>query len=111
MMQATTDHHLQMSFRALGDPTRRAILLHLRTQEMTISEVVEQFDLTRTAVRKHITILEEGELIKVTQRGKERVTELNPVGLKPAIEWFDFFNEFWDAKLDALKTAVEKNNP
>jgi len=106
-MDINTD--LQLSFRALGDPTRRAILMHLRQQEMTITEVVDHFELTRTAVRKHLTILEEGDLISVSQRGKERITQLNPDGLKSTFEWFDEFSNFWDSRLNALKDAVEKS--
>jgi len=76
---------------------------------MTISEVVDTFDLTRTAVRKHLTILEEGCLITVSPRGKERVSQLNPAGLGTATEWLSYFDQFWDEKLNTLKIAVEKN--
>jgi len=107
-------YDIQQSFRALGDPTRRQILQKLCLEEMTISEVVAEFDLTRTAVRKHLTILEEGSLITLTQRGKERVTRLNPAGLKKTADWFSYFDQFWDTALGSLKTAVEadhkKNN-
>ncbi len=103
--------NLQPSFRALSDPTRRAILRQLCQEELTITEVVDKFDLTRTAVRKHLTILEEGNLITVTPRGKERVTRLNPEGIKSTAEWFNYFDQYWDTALDSLKSAIEKNNP
>lgn len=102
---------LQASFRALGDPTRRQILMELGQKDLTITEVVEKFDLTRTAVRKHLTILEEGDLITVTPRGKERVTRLNPQGIKSTAEWFNYFDQYWDAALNSLKKVVETNNP
>lgn len=102
---------LQASFRALGDPTRRQILMELGREDLTITEVVERFDLTRTAVRKHLTILEEGNLITVTPRGKERVTQLNPGGLKSTAEWFNYFDQYWDTALHSLKNAVERDNP
>lgn len=98
---------LQPAFRALSDPTRRAILLQLREADLTISEVVDQFELTRTAVRKHITILEEGDLITVTPRGRERITRLKPQGVKPIADWFNYFDQFWDNALGSLKNAVE----
>ena len=100
---------LQPSFRALADPTRRAILKQLCRKELTISEVVDKFDLTRTAVRKHLTILEEGNLITLTPRGKERITELNPAGVQTVADWFDFFDQFWDSRLDLLKNAIESD--
>lgn len=100
---------LQASFRALADPTRREILRQLSEEELTITEVVEKFDLTRTAVRKHLTILEEGRLITVTPRGKERVTQLNPQGIKKTADWFSFFDQFWDTALGSLKSAIESD--
>lgn len=102
--------NLQSAFRALGDPTRREILRQLCQEELTITEVVGRFDLTRTAVRKHITILEEGNLITVTPRGKERVTSLNPKGVQSTAEWFSYFDQYWDTALDSLKSAIEKDN-
>ncbi|MGH1357506.1 MAG: ArsR/SmtB family transcription factor [Burkholderiaceae bacterium] len=98
---------LQSSFRALGDPTRRAILMRLSQNDMTITEVVDSFDLTRTAVRKHLTILEEGQLITLTSRGKERVSKLNLAGIKSTADWFNYFDQFWDSALGSLKSAVE----
>jgi len=104
------NQNLQPSFRALGDTTRRAILCQLCQQELTISEVVDKFDLTRTAVRKHLTILEEGNLITITPRGKERVTKLNPQGVQATAEWFNYFDQFWDTALHSLKDAIEAGN-
>lgn len=104
------NQNLQSSFRALGDPTRRQILMELAREDLTISEVVEIFDLTRTAVRKHLTILEEGNLITVTPRGKERVTRLNPKGLKSTADWFSYFDQYWDSALGSLKKAIERDN-
>lgn len=103
--------NLQSSFRALGDSTRRQILMELSREELTISEVVDKFDLTRTAVRKHLTILEEGNLITVTPRGKERVTCLNQAGLKATVDWFKYFDQYWDTALGSLKAAIESDAP
>ena len=101
---------LQPSFRALADPTRREILRQLCNQELTIKEVVEKFELTRTAVRKHLTILEDGHLITVTPRGKERVTQLNPEGIKKTADWFNYFDNYWDTALGSLKNAIESDH-
>jgi len=104
------DQSLQSSFRALGDPTRRQILMELCQEEMTITEVVDKFELTRTAVRKHLTILEEGNLITVTPNGKQRITRINPTGIKLTADWFNYFDQFWDTALSSLKHAVESDN-
>lgn len=104
-------HNPQLSFRALSDSTRLEILRQLSQEELTITEVVDKFDLTRTAVRKHLTILEEGKLITITPKGKERVSKLNPIGFKSASNWFNYFDQYWDSALDSLKNAIEKDTP
>ncbi len=98
---------LQGAFRALSDPSRRQILLHLSRREMTIGEVAAHFQMTRAAVKKHLTVLEEGRLISVHVRGRERVNRIEPAGLAPVADWLAYFDRFWDQRLDALKDAVE----
>ncbi|PCJ95084.1 MAG: transcriptional regulator [Hyphomicrobiales bacterium] len=100
----------QGAFRALADPTRRQILMHLSQQDMTIAQVSERFDMTRGAVRKHLGILEEGHLISVQVQGRERVNRLEPSGMKSATKWLSYFSQFWDDKLGALGTAIEAEN-
>ena len=104
------NQNLQSSFRALGDPTRRQILMDLGQKDLTIAEVVEKFDITRTAVRKHLSILEEGDLITITPKGKERISRLNPEGLKSTADWFNYFDHYWDTALGSLKIAIEGEN-
>ena len=101
-------HEAQGAFRALADPTRRDILLLLSEEDMTIGEVVEHFDITRAAVKKHLTVLEEGALISVHASGRERINRLEPLGLKSVAEWLSYFNQFWDERLQALRVAIEK---
>jgi len=98
---------IQDSFRALADPTRRTILMHLSAREMTIGEVAGHFDMTRAAVKKHLSVLQAGNLISVRVRGRERVNRLEPMGLKSVSDWFDYFNRFWDQRLNKLKTIIE----
>ncbi len=102
---------LQPTFRALADPTRRDILMMLADQELTIAEVAENFDMTRGAVKKHLTILQEGQLISVTKQGREAINALNPNAIRPAVDWLRYFETFWDDKLAGLKAAVESDLP
>ncbi|AZV78976.1 ArsR family transcriptional regulator [Parasedimentitalea marina] len=102
-------HQPQSAFRALSDPTRRDILRLLTQQDMTIAEVTDQFDITRPAVKKHLTILQEGNLIQVQAKGRERVNSLNPAGMAPVLDWLEYFNTFWDDRLSSLKTIIEKD--
>ncbi len=97
----------QGAFRALSDPTRRQILMHLSHADMTIGEVAGHFDITRGAVKKHLTILQQGRLISVHTSGRERINRLEPEGLKAAVDWLNYFSQFWDDKLDKLKHTIE----
>lgn len=102
-------HHDQSVFRALADPTRRDILRMLRTQDLTIAEVAQNFDMTRAAVKKHLTVLSDGGLISVTTQGRERINSLNPSGIQPVLDWLGIFDEFWTDRLAALKAAIEED--
>ena len=99
----------QMGFRALADPTRRKILQLLAKNDMTIGEVADNFQMTRAAVKKHLTILNEGNLISVQVDGRSRLNTLNTDGLKQVFDWFGYFNTFWDNRLETLKTEIEKD--
>ena len=97
----------QNTFRALADPTRRQILMHLSTGDKTIAQVCDNFEMTRAAVKKHLTILQQGDLISVKAKGRERINHLEPMALKSVASWLEYFNQFWDEKLSDLKSAVE----
>ncbi len=99
----------QLAFRALSDPTRRNILKMLAAQDMTIADVSGHFDMTRAAVKKHLTVLSDGGLITVKTRGRERINSINPQGFAPVLNWFEYFDSFWNDRLDSLKTAIEKD--
>ena len=98
----------QPVFRALSDPTRRQILLHLADDDLSIGDIANRFDITRAAIKKHLVILEEGDLIASHPEGRERINSLKPAGLKSAFEWLGFFDRFWDSKLADLRSAVEQ---
>jgi DNA-binding transcriptional ArsR family regulator len=99
----------QQGFRALADPTRRGILQLLAGNAMTIAEVAENFDMTRAAVKKHLTILQDGNLISVETVGRSRLNTLNPDGLRLVNDWFGYFDSFWDGHLNTLKSEIEKD--
>ena len=98
---------IQDSFKALADPTRRMILMHLGAKDMTIGELTDRFDMTRAAVKKHLNILENGKLISVHKKGRERINRLEPKSLKPVSDWLNYFERFWDERLNALNNAIE----
>lgn len=110
MQQHENLESIQSAFRALADPTRRDILTKLTEKDMTIGEIATHYPVTRAAVKKHLTILEEGKLITVQISGRERINHLQPMALKSANDWFNQFSQFWDTRLAALKNAVETDN-
>ncbi len=104
----TPPHPTVAAFKALGDPTRQQILLLLSAKEMSIADVADQFDMSRTGVKKHLNLLEKGRLIRVRTQGRERYNALNKEGFKEMENWLRYFDQFWNSKLAALKTAAEK---
>ncbi len=99
----------QPTFRALADPTRRDILKLLATQDMTIADVSGHFDMTRAAVKKHLSVLSDGGLITVEAQGRTKINRINPTGFAPVLNWFEFFDTFWDDRLTTLKSVIEKD--
>lgn len=77
---------------------------------MTIAQVSDNFDMTRAAVKKHLTVLSDGGLITVRTRGRERVNALNPEGFLPIRDWLSFFDQFWDDRLSDLKSTIEQEH-
>ena len=96
------------AFKALGDPTRQQIMALLAGQDMTIGQVVDHFDMTRAGVKKHMKLLEAGQLITVKAEGRERINSLNHEGFKSIMQWIAYFDQFWDDRLDALASLIEQ---
>lgn len=98
----------QPVFRALADPTRRAIIEMLAESPRPIGAIAAEFDVTRPAIAKHLRILAEGGIIVTETKGRERINRLNPRALKTAADWLNYFDRFWDARLAKLKKVVEE---
>ena len=99
----------QSAFRALADPTRRSILMLLSSEDMSIGEVASRFDVSRSAIQKHLAILQEGELISVRTEGRERINHLEPDTLRAVSDWLAYFDAYWDHRLADLKRAIEND--
>jgi DNA-binding transcriptional ArsR family regulator len=100
-------------WKALSDPTRRAILDLLRTGPRTTTEIVEYFpDMTRHAVMKHIDVLREASLVMTREDGRRRINTLNVVPIRQIYErWVGPFAELWSSTLLRLKDDVENKKP
>lgn len=97
-------------FRALADPTRRAIIERLSKSRHAVSELVEPFDMSMAAVSKHLGILENAGIITREKRGRERICSLSPDALKDARDWIARYSQFWDERLDALDAALKEQS-
>ncbi|MEL7134842.1 MAG: metalloregulator ArsR/SmtB family transcription factor [Pseudomonadota bacterium] len=99
---------LNQTFRALADPTRRAMLESLRTGPKTIGALAEPLDITFAATSKHLGILEQADLIRREKSGRERICHLQPGHLQRAQAWLETHAAFWASALDALETALKE---
>jgi DNA-binding transcriptional ArsR family regulator len=93
-------------FRAVADPTRRAVLEYLLGRPHGVNELAEYFDVSRPAISKHLRILKDARVVRERREGRNRIYELNPAGLNALREYFD---RFWSQALDAFKHEVEKS--
>lgn len=100
------EYDLNQVFRALADPTRRAILDRLAAGEATVSHLSGPFPLSFAAISKHLGVLEHAGLVTREARGRERVCRINPAALENAQVWLDFHERFWTSRMNALEAEV-----
>jgi DNA-binding transcriptional ArsR family regulator len=108
-MQSDT---LSSVFRALADPTRRAILARLAEGDLTVGELAAPFSMSQPAISRHLKVLQRAGLISRTPRATARLSHLEGDRLREATEWLARYQEFWDEsyeRLDALLAALQKN--
>ena len=96
-------------WKALSDPTRRAILDLLRKGPKTTTEIVEAFPkMTRHAVMKHIDVLRDAALINTREEGRRRINSLNAVPIRQIYErWMGPFSELWSSTLLRVKDDLD----
>src|SRR5262245_30243379 len=95
------------AFRAIADPTRRAILDRLRAGPANAGTLAADFRSSRPAVSKHLRVLREARLVVDTKVGRERVYAVNPVPLQSVAGWLEGYRAFWQASLTRLKRNLE----
>src|SRR6478736_956662 len=95
-------------FQGLADPTRRQILNMIAHKSLNVNSVAENFDVTRTAIYKHLKILSECGLIVIQQQGRERICEAKVEKLDEVTDWVDQYRKIWTARFDSLDSYLEK---
>jgi len=91
-------------FKAIADPTRRDIFhaLVFATSALSITQISNQFEISRQGVTKHIKTLEDAGLVYIDAQGRERFCNANAKPLKEVNKWIKFYEQFWDDKLGNL---------
>jgi DNA-binding transcriptional ArsR family regulator len=103
MAPERTHDRLTSTFAALADPTRRAILAHLRCGEASVTELAEPFKMSLPAVSKHLKVLEDAGLITRGRAAQWRPCRIHPARLKDVADWVENYRLAWEQKFDRLE--------
>jgi DNA-binding transcriptional ArsR family regulator len=99
---------LSITFAALADPTRRAILARLASGKCSVTELAEPFDMSMPAVSKHLRVLERAGLIARGREAQWRPCRIEAGPLKDVAEWADRYRHIWEARLDRLDDYLKE---
>ena len=102
------DDPLSLTFAALADPTRRAILARLAEGEATVNELAEPFDMSLQAISKHLKVLERAGLITRGRNAQYRPCRLESAPLDGAIDWIDRHRKVWTERFDQLEEHIRQ---
>jgi DNA-binding transcriptional ArsR family regulator len=100
--------HLSVTFAALADPTRRAILARLASGEKSVTELAEPFALSLPGVSKHLKVLQRAGLIRQGRQAQWRPCRLEPARLREVSDWLERYREFWEESFERLGEYLEE---
>ncbi|TKT76853.1 metalloregulator ArsR/SmtB family transcription factor [Aquamicrobium sp. LC103] len=95
-------------FRALADPTRRAVFERLLAGEKNATELRDGLSISQPAVSQHVAVLRGAGLISEERSGRHVRYRVNPDGLSPLIDWLTRYRAFWPARVENLKTLLKE---
>jgi DNA-binding transcriptional ArsR family regulator len=95
-------------FLAIADPTRRRMLQMLRGDERPATELARSFRVSQPTISQHLRVLRDAGLVRARRNGRQRIYQLRPRKLKVVVDWVAYFDKFWDEKLSALGTYLDK---
>ena len=99
---------LDASFAALSDPTRRGVLEQLGRSDASITDLAEQFHMTLTGMKKHVSILEGAGFVTTQKIGRVRTCRLGRRKMAEEAAWIERYRQLWAARFDALDEIVEE---
>ena len=102
------DAHLDVSFAALSDATRRGVLEQLGRVDASITDLAEKFRMTLTGMKKHVGVLEQAGLVTTEKVGRVRTCKLGLRRLEEEAMWIERYRQLWDARFDELDKVVEE---
>lgn len=105
----TSGRRLDLTFAALADPTRRAILARLARGDATVGDLARPFRVSRPAISKHLRVLERARLVRRTREGRVSRCELDAAAMRGVAEWIERYRVFWMGRLDDLKQYLEQS--
>ena len=105
MHNSRTDR-LSLTFHALSDPTRRAMLARLVSGEATVSELMEPFQLSQPTISKHLKVLENAGLIEGGRDAQRRPRRLAPLAMKDIADWIEPFRQQWESRFNNLDARL-----
>jgi DNA-binding transcriptional ArsR family regulator len=106
--QASIARQLDLTFGALSDATRRAILARLADGEASVGALAEPFNMSRPAISKHLRVLENAGLVRRAQDGRVSRCELDAAPMRNAAEWVGEYRQYWERQLDLLQEYLER---
>ena len=98
---------LSVTFAALADPTRRAILARLAEGEATVGELAAPFTISMPAISRHLKVLENAGLIERNRSAQWRPSSLRAEPLKEATDWLETYRVIWEERLDQLDAHIK----
>jgi DNA-binding transcriptional ArsR family regulator len=95
-------------FRALADPSRRAILERLTRGEVAVKDLTARFDISQPAVSQHLATLRKAGLVSERREGRLVYYRVDPKGLRPLIDWITHYQAFWPERLTRLHALLKE---
>ncbi len=100
--------HLDASFAALADATRRGVLEHLGREEASITDLAGKFEMTLTGMKKHVGVLEQAGLVITEKVGRVRTCRIGTRRLEEVAAWIERYHRLWDARFNELDQVLEE---
>ncbi|AUJ63047.1 transcriptional regulator [Aestuarium zhoushanense] len=101
------DSHIETTFSALADPTRRAVVQALSNGPTAVSQLAKPFGMALPSFTQHLGVLESAGLIVSKREGRSRICSLNPLALKAAEDWMATYRQQWERRMDRYEAHLK----